>query len=78
MTCKSCGQSLFKQKLGRCKTCMWLNFLLLIGSAGGWFIAYQSAPKQVGTIALLLTFMASAALMTLHIGAYLYYRYKDR
>lgn len=76
MTCKSCKSHLFKEKLGRCRTCMWLNLFLLLVSGGGWFIFYQLNPKQVETIALLLTFIAIAGLMSLHISAYLYYRYK--
>jgi hypothetical protein len=55
---------------------MWINFCLLIGSAFGWYLSFQSAPKHVATIALLLTLFASAVLMSLHIGAYLYYRSK--
>ncbi len=76
MACQFCDKNVFKEKLGRCKFCMWLNFFLLVASATGWFICYQSAPKQVETIALLLTLIASSLLMILHIGAYIYYRYK--
>ena len=76
MGCQLCDKNIFREKLGRCRSCMWLNFFLLTASAGGWFICSQSAPKQVETIALLLTFLGSALLMSLHIGAYLYYRYK--
>ncbi|WP_019613597.1 DUF3624 domain-containing protein [Psychromonas ossibalaenae] len=74
MTCKFCTESLFKEKLGRCKRCMWLNLTLLICSAAGWYFLQQSGPRQVETIALLLTFLASSLLMLLHIGAYIYYR----
>lgn len=76
MTCQRCKSNLFKEKLGRCQFCMWLNAILLITSAIVWFIFYQSAPTQVETIALLLTFIASVLLMSLHIGAYIYYRLK--
>ena len=76
MACRSCKSNIFKEKLGRCKSCMWLNFFLLAASASGWFICSQTAAKQVETIALLLTLIASALLMSLHIGAYIYYRYK--
>lgn len=76
MACQFCQGQLFKDKLGRCKTCMLLNFVLLLASALGWFCFYQETPKQVDAIALLLTFMASALLMVLHISAYLYYRCK--
>ncbi|MCG6201172.1 DUF3624 domain-containing protein [Psychromonas antarctica] len=75
MACKFCDENRFKEKLGRCKTCIWLNLLLLVSSAIGCFIYYQSAPREVATIALLLTFIASGFLMLLHAGAYLYYRF---
>jgi len=77
MACQFCQGQLFKDKLGRCKTCMLLNFILLLVSALGWFCFYQEIPKQVDAIALLLTFIASALLMFLHICAYLYYRVTD-
>ena len=74
MSCSLCRDNLFKAKLGRCRSCMMLNFILLLSSAIGWFICYQSSPTQVATIALLFALMASGLLMILHIGAYLYYR----
>ena len=76
MVCKSCRDNVFRQKLGRCRRCMWINLGLLLGSALGWYLSYQSAPKHVATIALLLTLIASCVLMSLHIGAYLYYKSK--
>ncbi|WP_028863184.1 DUF3624 domain-containing protein [Psychromonas aquimarina] len=74
MACKFCRESLFREKLGRCKRCMWLNLGLLIFSGGGWYLLQQSGPRQVETIALLLTFSGALLLMLLHIGAYIYYR----
>jgi hypothetical protein len=74
MSCKSCKGHFFKEKLGRCRFCMWLNFFLLVSSSAGWLYLYQTAPKQVETIALLFTLIASGILMALHIGVYLYYR----
>lgn len=76
MACKSCKKSVFKAKLGRCNFCMWMNFLLLMISAIGCFITYQQGLRQVQSIALLFTFIISAVLMSLHIVAYLYYRFK--
>lgn len=67
---------MFKEKLGRCQFCMWLNLFLLITSALGWFLCFQSAPRSVETIALLFAFIGTALLMSLHIVAYLYYRLK--
>ena len=78
VACELCNKNTFKEKLGRCQFCMWLNFFLLLASAIGWFICYQSAPREVATIALLLTFIAAALLMLAHISAYFYYRYSAR
>ena len=74
MACQLCTGDFFKEKLGRCQFCMWLNFALLCVSAGSWLLWCQSAPKRVESIALLLTFIGCAIWMCLHIGAYLYYR----
>lgn len=76
MACQYCDKNIFKEKLGRCQFCMCLNFFLLVASAGGWFICSQSAPRSVEAIALLFALIATALLMSLHIGAYLYYRLK--
>lgn len=78
MTCSACTDNIFKEKLGRCQSCMIVNFVLFVGSAIGWYICYQSAPKQVATIALLFTLIGSGLLMALHIGAVIYYHYKVR
>jgi type IV secretory pathway TrbL component len=74
MACNDCDDNIWKQKLGRCKRCMWLNFVLLISSTGLSFFMWQTEPKSVHTIALLFTFFCSALLMLLHIIAFLYYR----
>lgn len=76
MSCRTCTGQIFKEKLGRCKSCMMINFVLLLGSALGWFICYQSGPTQVASIALLFTLIASAVLMLSHLIAYLYYHFK--
>ncbi|WP_435236184.1 DUF3624 domain-containing protein [Psychromonas sp. PT13] len=76
MVCKSCRDNIFREKLGRCRRCMWINVLLLMGSALGLVFSFQSAPEHVATIALLLTFVASGVLMAFHAMFYLYYRSK--
>ena len=74
MACTNCDDNIWKQKLGRCKRCMWLNFLLLVVSAGLSFYMWQTEPKSVQTIALLFALFCSALLMLLHTIAFLYYR----
>lgn len=75
MACKGCDESIWKQKLGRCKRCMWLNFILLLFSAVAAYVMFQEQPKSVQSIALLFTLFISALLMFLHLVAFLYYRF---
>lgn len=73
MACTDCD-SVWKQKLGRCKRCMWFNFILLLLSAIGSYYTVLEQPKSVQTIALLFTLFFSALLMLLHGIAFIYYR----
>lgn len=67
MTCKACDSSIFKQKIGRCKTCMWqLTALSLIGWPLWWWL-YADSPKQINSIALLFFCIAFTGLLTLHL-----------
>jgi hypothetical protein len=75
MACTNCDNNIWKQKLGRCRRCMWLNFILLVGSAIFSYLMWQTEPKAVKTIAMLFTLFASAVLMFLHTIAFLYYRF---
>ena len=74
MACTDCD-SVWKQKLGRCKRCMWFTFILLILSTIGSYFMFQTDPKSVQTIALLFTLFFSALLMLLHSVAFIYYRF---
>lgn len=75
MACTDCDNNIWKQKLGRCKRCMWLNLALLIGSAVFSYFMWLTEPKSVQTIALLFTLFCSALLMLSHTIAFLYYRF---
>ncbi len=75
MACRDCDNNIWKQKLGRCKRCMWLNLLLLIGSALLSYFMLQQQPKSVQTIAILFTLFSSSLLMLLHSIAFIYYRF---
>ena len=75
MACKYCTSNIWKQKLGRCKRCMWLNFILLVSSGIGSYFMLQAEPRSVQTVALLFTLFLSGLLMFLHISAFIYYRY---
>lgn len=73
MACTDCSHDIWKQKLGRCKRCMWFNFILLLLSAIGSYFMVQAQPTSVQTIALLFTLLVSALLMLLHCVAFIYY-----
>jgi len=73
VTCRDCENNIWKQKLGRCKACMWVNFILLLVSAISWYYSMMLNPKSVASIALLMTLFASAVLMLLHVVAFIYY-----
>ncbi|PKG40693.1 DUF3624 domain-containing protein [Psychromonas sp. Urea-02u-13] len=73
MACTDCDNNIWKQKLGRCKRCMWLNFGLLLVSVIFSYFMVQAQPKSVETIAVLFTLFCSALLMLLHTIAFIYY-----
>ena len=76
MACTVCDHNIWKQKLGRCKRCMWFNFVLLLVTAGFSYPMWQTDPKSVQTIAMLFALVASAVLMFLHVIAFLYYYFR--
>ncbi|MBW8182409.1 DUF3624 domain-containing protein [Shewanella nanhaiensis] len=67
MTCKNCNSSLFQQKIGRCKSCMWQLTLLSLISWPLWWYFYSDAPKQINSIALLFFCTAFTGLLSLHL-----------
>ena len=75
MACNNCASNIWKQKLGRCKRCMWLNFTLLWLTGIAVYFMVLEQPKSVQTIALLFAFFANALLMFSHCVAFLYYRF---
>ena len=76
MACKYCQKSLFKEKLGRCHFCMWLNLFLLLVTGFGCYVFYKMGLKRVEVVALAFAFVASAFLMLMHVSAYFFYRFK--
>jgi len=53
MGCRFCNTSVFKEKIGRCKTCMWQLTVLSLISWPLWFSFYYEQPLVVESIALL-------------------------
>ena len=76
MSCEFCVGQFFRNKLGRCKQCMMINFILLIVVTGIYFFVDMSQWLAVQEVALLMFILALAILMTLHIVAWCFYRFK--
>ncbi len=67
MTCKNCNSTIFRQKIGRCKTCMWQLTVLSLISWPLWWLLYADSPKQINSIALLFFCTAFTSLLALHL-----------
>jgi len=77
MACNSCVGSVFKEKLGRCKQCMVVNFVLLIVAIGFYFFADMSGWLAVQQIAFLIFMWGVTGLMCLHLIAWCVYRFQN-
>lgn len=74
MGCNDCNTSIFKQKIGRCKSCMWqLTGLSAIGWPLWWYL-YRDTPEDVSSIALLFFCSAFSGLLMLHLVVLIYRR----
>ncbi|MGI2190304.1 Protein of uncharacterised function (DUF3624) [Shewanella baltica] len=78
MSCSDCNTSIFRQKIGRCKRCMWqLTALSAIGWPLWWWL-YYDAPRDVNSIALLFFCTAFTGLLALHLIVLAYRRLRGR
>ncbi|MCS6192306.1 DUF3624 domain-containing protein [Shewanella baltica] len=78
MSCSDCNTSIFRQKIGRCKRCMWqLTALSAIGWPLWWWL-YYDAPRDVNSIALLFFCTAFTGLLALHLIVLAYHRLRGR
>ncbi|AEG12021.1 hypothetical protein Sbal183_1521 [Shewanella baltica OS183] len=78
MSCSDCNTSIFRQKIGRCKRCMWQLTAL---SAIGWPLwcwLYYDAPRDVNSIALVFFCTAFTGLLALHLIVLAYRRLRGR
>ncbi len=76
MACSNCVSDIFKDKLGRCKRCMWTNFFLLLFSGLACLFSDLLMLDTVQYIALLMLLLLTAVLMILHLSFYFYYHYQ--
>jgi len=67
MGCRFCDTSVFKEKIGRCKTCMWQLTILSLISWPLWFNFYYEQPLVVESIALLFFCVSFSGLLLLHL-----------
>ncbi|NRD74794.1 DUF3624 domain-containing protein [Shewanella sp. VB17] len=72
MACKRCNSSMFKQKIGRCKTCMWQLTVLSLISWSIWWFLYRDSPQAVNSIALLFFCCTFSGLLCLHLLVFSY------
>ncbi|WP_351122451.1 DUF3624 domain-containing protein [Shewanella sp. T24-MNA-CIBAN-0130] len=72
MPCNQCTDSVFKQKIGRCKRCMWQLTLLSLVTWPLWWYCYADTPKTVESIALLFFAVSFSGLLTLHLLVWTY------
>tara|TARA_R110001583_G_scaffold6499_4_gene32870 strand:+ start:504 stop:731 length:228 start_codon:yes stop_codon:yes gene_type:complete len=63
----------FKQKLGRCKQCIGINLILLIGAISLYLYLDISQWLAVQQVALLMFIGVTTILMVLHISAWCFY-----
>ncbi|WP_285164947.1 DUF3624 domain-containing protein [Shewanella goraebulensis] len=67
MACNDCQESLFKQKIGRCKSCMLqLTFLSLVGWPLWWWL-YADDMSSVESIAMMFFCGAFSGLLCVHL-----------
>ncbi|WP_351088617.1 DUF3624 domain-containing protein [Shewanella sp. S1-49-MNA-CIBAN-0167] len=72
MPCNQCTDSVFKQKIGRCKRCMWQLTLLSLVTWPLWWYCYADTPKTVESIALLFFAFSFSGLLALHLIVWTY------
>jgi hypothetical protein len=72
MACNQCSDSIFKQKIGRCKRCMLQLTILSLLTWPIWWYYFAATPKVVESIALLFFAISFSGLLILHLLVWLY------
>ncbi|ABS07697.1 DUF3624 domain-containing protein [Shewanella baltica] len=78
MSCGDCKTEIFRQKIGRCKRCMWQLTALSAIDWPLWWWLYYDAPREVNSIALLFFCTAFTGLLALHLIVLAYRRLRGR
>ncbi|OBT11124.1 hypothetical protein A9267_00265 [Shewanella sp. UCD-FRSSP16_17] len=72
MSCNDCEESIFKQKIGRCRACMMQLTVLSLICWPLWWWNYADNPTLVESIALLFFCIAFSGLLSLHLVVLIY------
>lgn len=72
MACQKCSDSVFKQKIGRCKRCMVQLTVLSLLAWPIWWHCFADQPKTVESIALLFFAIGFTGLLCLHLLVWCY------
>jgi len=78
MSCKICSSEVFKQKPGRCKQCMLINFVILAFSLTAYVLVDLKKLQAVQEVALLMFIIATGMLMSAHIIMWCFYHFKKQ
>lgn len=78
MACNACMSGLFKEKLGRCKQCMLINLVMLIGFFAVYMMVDIEQWLAVQQVTFLMFFAITAILMALHLLLWCFYRLTDK
>ncbi|MGL4735458.1 MAG: DUF3624 family protein [Enterovibrio sp.] len=77
MSCQPCDlvKSSVKEKLGRCKRCLWQLASLQLILWLMWFAKFDEAPRSIEAIIIYFALAASALLLLLHMLAFIWRRW---
>lgn len=78
MACEACFSTVFRRKLGRCKTCIWQLTILSVTFWPLWYSLYHETPRTVNSIALLFFCCTFTGLLMLHLLALSYRKLTGR
>ena len=78
MACEFCAGKFIQQKLGRCKQCMWINFILLLIGVCIYASVDVKELQAVQQTALIMFVGACGILMSSHIVVWCFYWLKNK
>lgn len=73
-SCKHCDENLLREKLGRCRRCVWLSLLLALSCSLGWLLLQHTDAEYVQQVAALFGAVFAVLLFCAHLVVGGYYR----